>query len=184
MTGSRPLSANEITKLREKLSVRDRLFVIFGAHFGLRLSESLALRFGDLENQSHLFIRSLKNSNPARFPIPDSVKEAVSDLRREMEESGLEAGSETAIFYSQKSGAALTKYSAAKIISTAVKALGFEGRVTSHSMRKSFVTEVYRKTGKDVIATRKFSRHKSLTNLIFYVDDSSVDLDLIKDLKW
>ena len=58
-----------------------------------------------------------------------------------------------------------------------------DGKVNSHSFRKSFVTEIYRRTGKDLAQTRVYSRHNSLSSLQYYIE-TSADTGLVKDLSW
>lgn len=182
MIGSRPLTPEEIAKFKEVLSPRDRLLLLMGIHFGTRLSESLACSFRDFEG-SHLFIRSMKRSANARFPIPDPIRQGLEDLWADLVAKGKNVTPDTPIFYSQKSGAAITKFSACKIIQKSVEKLGLVGRITSHSFRKSFVSRAYYGVCKrDPIATMKFSRHKNLSNLVFYVAESSVSVESVRNL--
>lgn len=53
----------------------------------------------------------------------------------------------------------------------------------SHSARKIFVTRIYALTGKDIAETKKYSRHKSLANLDYYIGTTQ-DLSLVNQLHW
>ncbi|MBK8755563.1 MAG: hypothetical protein IPL99_29820 [Candidatus Competibacteraceae bacterium] len=55
--------------------------------------------------------------------------------------------------------------------------------MNSHSARKTFVTRIYAMTGKDIAETRKYSRHKSLANLDYYIGTTD-DLSLVARLDW
>lgn len=62
MKGCRVLEIEEVKALLDGLSRRDRLLMLTGLHFGTRISETLALTFGDVTGR-FLSIKSAKGSD-------------------------------------------------------------------------------------------------------------------------
>jgi site-specific recombinase XerD len=81
---------------------------------------------------------------------------------------GVTVTQNTPLFLNHR-GKCMSRVTAHKIIRKACKELGIGGKVATHSLRKAFVTKIYELTGHDIIATQKYSRHKNLTNLQYYI---------------
>lgn len=181
MNGCRPLSSAEVDALLAELSARDRLLVLTGLYFGTRISETLSLTFGDLSG-GYIEIRSLKQSRNATFQVPPQLAAEVESLKADYEARGIEITPTTPLFLSQKGGA-VGRQQASRILVAAKRRAGLSGRVNSHSLRKTFVTRIYALTGKDIAETKKYSRHKSMANLDYYIG-TSTDLSLVSQLNW
>lgn len=181
MKGCRTLSQLEVKEMLDGLSIRDRLLMLTGLTFGTRISESLSLTFGNVAG-THIYIKSAKGSDNAAFPIPSEYRAAVEALRAAYGAAGIEISDATPLFLSCR-GTTMTRQGASQIIKSACEALGIGGKVNSHSFRKTFVTAIYRKTGFDIAATKRYSRHKSLSNLDYYISTAE-NADLVNELKW
>jgi integrase len=183
MKGCRPLSRGEIKKIIEKLNIRDKLLCLSGLYFGLRISEILQLKFRDISSE-YISIKSKKNSENVTFQIPLNYRLAVKALEGSYKRAGVIVTPDTYLILSREGeNRPIHKGHACKLIKKVCKELGIEGKVNTHSFRKSFVTEIYRQTGKDIAETKKYSRHKNLSNLDYYIG-TSTNLDLIEKLDW
>lgn len=183
MKGCRVLEAHEVSMLLNALGVRDRLLVLTGLTFGTRISETLALTFGDVSGR-YLHIRSAKGSANVSFEIPPRYQADVAAVRAFYQHAGRTVTDTTPLFLSRKGGQqALRRQQASAILTAACARLGIEGKVNTHSARKTFVTRIYHLTGKDIAETKKYSRHQSLANLDYYIGTTQ-DLSLVAQLDW
>jgi integrase len=77
----------------------------------------------------------------------------------------------------------ITRQLASSLVKKTVKTLGLEGKINTHSFRKSFVTKIYEMTGYNIAETKTYSRHKSLVNLEYYIKTTE-STDLVEQLNW
>lgn len=183
MKGMRVLSDSEIRLVLNELGVRDRLLFLTCLTFGTRISEALVLTFKDVAGKT-LYIKSQKGSETQGFPIPESYRFAVEELRDWYTEKGVTVTETLPLFLSQKGRCRpITRQVASKVIKAVARKLNLDGRVNTHSFRKSFVTKIYQMTGKDIAETRYYSRHKSLVNLEYYIRTTETT-DLVEQLNW
>lgn len=187
MKGCRPLNVDEVSALLADLPQRDRVLAMTGLYFGTRISETLALTFGAVAGR-YIAIKSAKGSDNVTFEIPAIYRTEVEALKREYESTGRIVTNTTPLFLSRKSGVngadkAINRQQASQVISNAADRLEIDGKVNSHSLRKTFVTKVYELSGKDIAATKKYSRHKNLANLDYYIGTCE-DLSLVGQLSW
>lgn len=184
MKGARPLTESEINEILVAANPRDRVMVLTCLYFGTRISEALALTFASVEGKT-LHLKSAKNSNNQGFPIPDGYKVAVKALKAWYREHGIEPKQHTKMFLSVhvKPHTVMSRQNAGQVLKTLIEKIGAEGRVSTHSLRKAFVTRIYEKTGFNIVQTQHYSRHKSLSNLQFYIQTCE-SLDLVNDGLW
>ena len=183
MKGCRVLEAHEISELLASLSIRDRVLALTGLTFGTRISETLALTWGDVRG-AYLYLNSAKGSEKITFQIPASYRAALVELEAYYVENGRTLDSETPLFLSRKGvNQSITRQQASDVMKAACATLGIDGKVNTHSMRKSFVTKIYELTGKDIAQTKTYSRHKSMANLDYYIQ-TTAKTDLINQLAW
>lgn len=183
MKGCRVLEAHEVQALLAALSPRDRLVLLTGLTFGTRISETLALTFGTVSGR-FIHIASAKGSDNVSFEIPARYHAAVAALRTVYQDAGRDVSETTPLFLSRKGvNQPMTRQQVSEIMITACARLGIDGKVNSHSARKTFVTRIYHLTGKDIAETKKYSRHKSLANLDYYIGTTQ-DLSLVAQLDW
>ena len=182
MKGCRPLTDEEARSLTTVLGPRDRLLVLTGLTFGLRVSEALRLDFGALRT-NHFHVKSSKDSENVTFPVPSAIHEAVNELQAHYEGLGVLVEDSTPLFLNYELRKAMSRQAAWKALKKACQTLGLEGKVATHSLRKSMITKIYALTGKDLIETQNYSRHKSLGNLQYYIK-SSESTELVNKLLW
>lgn len=184
MKGTRVLTKPEIDLLMANSEPRDKLLILTGLTYGLRISEALRLKFGDFKGDYFVVDRhlSLKNSDVVTFPIPEPYRKALREVRKTYEAMGLTVTNETPLFLSYQKKV-MSRIAAHNAVKTACVKAGITGKVGTHSFRKCFVTKVYEMVGKDLVRARHFSRHKSLNNLQYYIETTE-NTDLINDFAW
>ena len=183
MKGCRVLNQEEVKALLDELPTRDRLLVLTGLTFGTRVSETLSFTFGSVAGR-FIDIRSAKGSNNVSFEIPASYRAEVDALRQEYEAAGHTVTDATPLFLSRKGrGRAISRQQASELMTAACERLGIDGKVNTHSARKTFVTRIYNLSGRDIAETKKYSRHKSLANLDYYIGTTE-NLSLVAKLDW
>lgn len=181
MKGCRALTEAEVNGILADMGTRDRLLMMTGLYFGTRISESLSLTFGNVAGE-YLYIRSAKGSDNAAFPIPTEYRQTVAALRAEYVSRGIEVNDHTPVFLS-KHGVAMSRQAVGQIIKATCEKLGIGGKVSTHSLRKTFVTKIYNMTGFDIAQTKVYSRHKNIGNLDYYINTTK-DTGLVLSLNW
>lgn len=181
MKGCRPLSKTEVDLLLRDRPPRDKLLILTGLYFGTRISETLSLTFGDVSG-GFLSIRSAKNSDNVTFAIPPFYKTEVDRLRAEYLIQGVTVTDQTPLFLSRQGDQQPIDRGRAHQIMREATA-GMDGKVNTHSLRKTFVTRIYELSDRDIAQTKKYSRHKSLANLDYYIGTTE-DLSLVQKLDW
>lgn len=183
MKGCRPLSKTEVDLLLQDHPPRNRLLILTGLYFGTRISETLSLTFGDVSG-GFLSIRSAKGSENVTFAIPPFYQAEVDRLRAEYRIQGVIVTDKTPLFLSRQGDRhPINRARAHQILWDAKERLGLEGKVNTHSLRKTFVTRIYELSNRDIAQTKKYSRHKSLANLDYYIGTTE-DLSLVQKLTW
>ena len=183
MKGCRVLEDKEIAIILNDLKIRDKVLFLTCLTFGTRISECLALTFGDVKG-NFLYIRSSKGSDTQSFPIPASYKNCIGELRAYYERRGLDMSDKTPLFLSQKgNNKSITRQLASFIIKKVAGANGLDGKINTHSFRKSFVSKIYEMTNFNILETKIYSRHKSLMNLEYYIKTTE-STNLVEQFAW
>jgi len=183
MKGCRVITQEEVTGIMSNLNIRDQVLVLTGLTYGTRISESLELTFGHVAG-NELYINSKKGSEKTSFPISKQYREVIEKLRLYYEEQGINVTNNTYLFLSRKGeNQSITRIQASRIVKETCEAIGLEGKVNTHSFRKTFVTKIYNLTNYNIAETKKYSRHKSLANLDYYIGTTE-ERNLTAGLSW
>lgn len=188
LKGCRVLTDNEVSIILDNLSIRDSVLFQTMLYFGTRISETIGLKFADVEGD-YFNVSSCKHSENITFPIPNDYKNDLSLLRSFYEDYKTTGGQEVKItgksflFLSRQNNFHLCRFRASQIIKNMCRRLKLSGKINTHSFRKCFVTKIYELTGKDIIKTKVYSRHKNLSNLEYYIKTTETT-ELINDLSW
>jgi len=178
MKGSRPFTEEEIKRVSQsfngKYEVRNRCMFILGVKTGMRVSELLSLNVGDVwEKGGPVDVLSLrkqqvKGKKEARaFPLNQTAKDAIRELVEWLSWNG-GITPDMPLFPSQIGGERITRIQAHRILSRAYDAAGLTGKVTTHSMRKTFGTRVYQVT-KDIMVAKELLGHQSVATTQKYI---------------
>lgn len=182
MRGKRPLKDREIKLILGLAQPRETVICLLGLTYGLRLHEINSLRFRDFAGE-FLSIKSSKGSDNISFPINDQVKGAIEELRGFYDLKGMQVEDNALILLSLKGkGRPISDRMVMILIKNLSEMLRLEN-VGIHSFRKTFITRIYRESKFDLITTRNYSRHKSLGNLIHYIETTQ-SVDMVMGLAW
>lgn len=164
MIGSKPLSDYEVTQMLSELkNNRDKCLFILGLKTGFRISEILSIKasdvtqYGKIRDSITVSRSSMKGKLSSRNVIlhPDAKKalEAMVVLTMDKDQKLFPVG----------------RMQAHRILKEAAQRAKIEGKVSSHSMRKSFAKKVYHALGKDLVNTQRAMGHKSIQSTISYL---------------
>ncbi len=145
----------------KKKDVRNWALWTIGVSLGLRISDLLSLRVGNLINADHTFkerirIIEQKTSKANNCLITPSVKDAATKLFKSI---NWQVNLDDFLFMSNKTKGKMTEEYGWKILSDAGKALNLPITIGSHTMRKSFA------------------------NIAACVDKSSIDMNAITKIQ-
>lgn len=162
---------SHIELLKNAMHGRNLLMFTLGINVGLRISDLLALRVGDLRNQDSVTIYEGKTRKARTFTLNDSVKDAVVSLIPS------DALDEDYVFTSRKGCAStgvnkpIGRVQAYRILNAAVVRAGLGNVYTSigaHSMRKTFGYFAY-ESGVDITLLMRVLNHSSQRETLRYI---------------
>jgi site-specific recombinase XerD len=160
------------------------VYPILGVKSGFRISELLSLTVGDVWQHGQFVERvavrrqHMKGKHQGRsVPLHGEAKAALAPWLMELHRLGAVTPA-TALFPSRKGvNRPLRRGQAWAILQQACEANALTGQLGTHTMRKTFATKVYEKTGRDLRATQHALGHKSPASTAAYlaVDEAAVD---------
>lgn len=152
----------------------ERNYVLFmvGIHTSLRISDILKLRVRDVQG-THLNVVEQKTGKKKRIILRPKLRKVLSEYCKGKKPNEY-------LFPSRKrtkSGARkpITRQAADKILKDAAKAIGYRDRIGTHSMRKTFAYQFYKKTG-DVASLQKILNHRDQNTTLIYI---GIEQDMI-----
>lgn len=190
MKGCRALTADEVVRVsqafRGTYAARERALFVLGIKTGFRISELLSLRVGDVWQYGrfvdHVAVqrRHMKQKRESRSVIvhPDA-KAALAAWLMELQRTG-DVTHETMLFPSRKGlNRALRRGQVGHIQRQAYAACGLIGKLSTHSMRRTFGETVYEKSGRDLLRTQRAMGHKSPASTVAYLHIDERDIDAL-----
>ena len=181
MKGTRPLDNEEIRKVSEtfngKYAVRHRSLFMLGVSVGGRISELLALKVGDVWQNGKpvkdlLFDRNIVKGGEVSRAVPVNVdgRQAIEDLITWHTEMYDDLDPERPLFPSRKGQGSqpMTRISAHRTLKPAFEAAGLNGKLGTHSLRKSYAQRLYEQTN-DIYAVQEMLGHKSVVTTQRYL---------------
>ncbi len=147
---------------------RDWFLFIMGINTGLRISDLLPLRVGDVRNQTHIVIKEKKTGKTKRFPINYSLKELIESYTFDMQEHDF-------LFPSHKTDLPIQRGQAYKILNQAAAEAGLN-EIGTHTMRKTFGYFYYKQT-KDVAMLQKIFGHSAPSITLRYIGIEQEQID-------
>jgi len=188
MKGCRPLTDTEIQGVLDSFKgenrLRNRCLVLLGIKAGFRISELLSLRVrdvfqaGKVPDRVEVTRQHMKAQIESRSVVLHQMaKEAISERIGELASRG-QGQPESYLFRSQRGGnAALGRIGGWCVLKKAYKTLSLTGRVSCHSLRKSFASRVYDKLDHDLVKTQKALGHKNIQSTVAYLNFRQEDID-------
>jgi len=172
MKGTRPLTTDEIIAVSEQFDGmferRNRSLFMLGVSVGGRISELLALKVSDVwQNRqpvSDLLFQKdvVKGKETARtIPVNADGRQAISDLIQWHKQQYGKPERLRPLFPSRKHGRAISRVQAHRILEKAFQSAGLNGKLATHSMRKTYAQRMYDATG-DIFMIKEALGHKSV----------------------
>ncbi len=181
MKGTRPLDNTEIRKVSEAFdgtfAIRNRSLFMLGVSVGGRISELLALKVNDVwQNDKSvkdlLFdLNIVKGSDVSRaVPMNIDGRQAIENLISWHIELYGDAQPTRPLFPSRKGqgSKSMTRIAAHNVLKEAFEAAGLNGKLGTHSLRKSYAQRLYEQTN-DIYAVQEMLGHKSVVTTQRYL---------------
>lgn len=143
-------------RLLKEQSARDYLLFVLGINTGLKITEILELKMNDVINPDGTIKRFLKTpDNKHEIFLNSKVKAALT-----MYVSTIPPDLNQHLFLSPKTNQPITRQQAYRIINKAAKSVGIDGKIGTHSMRKTFGYHAYKK-GVAISLLQKLFHHST-----------------------
>ena len=181
MKGTRPLDNQEIRQVSGSFDstyeIRNRALFMLGVSTGGRISELLGLQIGDVyQNRAPvtdlLFDKSIvKGKEHSRaVPVNRDGRQAIDDLIKWHRKEYRSIAKARPLFPSRngQGGKRMSRRAAHDVLKTAFEAAGLNGKLASHSLRKSFAQRLYDRTG-DIYAVQEMLGHKNIATTQKYL---------------
>jgi integrase len=192
---ARPLTESEFSLLSTHFSAagqtRNLLLLKLGCGTGYRISELLALRVCDVWNghevAHEVFVarRNLKGGRGAylrsvrgrRVPLAEPVRDAI---REHLERIGIDNPERALFSTTQAQGEPMDRSAVFRVLTEACRRCGIDStRISTHSLRKTFVGRIYKASNHDLIATQRIVGHTSPATTARYLETDAAQLDAL-----
>ena len=192
---ARPFTESEFSHLSAHFSAagrtRNLLLLKLGCGSGYRISELLALRVRDVwtgtEVAKELTIarRNLKGGRGAyhrsvrgrRVPLAEPVREAI---REHLARIGTDHPDQALFSTTQAKGEPMDRSAVFRVLTEACRRCGIDTtRISTHSLRKTFVGRIYKASNHDLIATQRIVGHTNPATTARYLETDSAQLDAL-----
>ena len=159
--------------------IRNRAIVIFALNTGLRVSELTGLNVGDILNghiKRELKIRKeiAKGKKERIIPLNEKERKAIKDLLAFNEEKGYPLKEKDPLFVSKR-GKRITSRQVENIIKQLREDSEIDVDMTPHTLRHSFATRLYKKTG-NLRVVQTLLGHSSIKTTEIYTHVGREDL--------
>jgi site-specific recombinase XerD len=172
MKGARPLNSKEIVEVSKQFDgtfeIRNRSLFMLGVSVGGRISELLALSIKDVYQNGHpvsdlLFEKDVvKGKETARLvPVNADGQRAIRELIDWHVERYGNRDTRRPLFPSRKHGKAISRVQAHRILEDAFTSAGLNGKLATHSLRKTYAQRMYDATG-DIYLVKEMLGHKDV----------------------
>ncbi|CCG47510.1 integrase family protein (plasmid) [Halobacillus halophilus DSM 2266] len=182
MNEAQPIkSKNDINKLKKAAANdRDRLLITFGVNTGLRISDIIDLKVGDLfdgrsnQPKKAVKIKEKKSRKTKTFTLNQTI---AKDLKKTVKDP---TDREAFVFQSRRGNNGISRIQAHRILAAAAERAGLDYPVSSHSLRKTFGYHAYN-NGVDLTLLMKIFNHSSQEITLRYIGIQREDIDAVYD---
>ena len=181
MKGTRPLDNNEIRLVSAcfdgTFEARNRGLFLLGVSTGGRISELLSLRIGDVwQNQKPvsdlLYDKSIVKGGEVSRAVPVNVdgRQAIAELIAWHREKYDSTDESRPLFPSRnkKGTVPMKRQTAHEMLKVVFTAAGLNGKLATHSLRKSFAQRVYEESG-DIYLVQELLGHRNVSTTQKYI---------------
>lgn len=164
-------------KLLRGQNLRDYSLFVLGVNSGLRVSDIVALRVGDVLDvkgriKNRIKIKEKKTGKTKDFPVAASAAKALVEYLT----TRPNAGPDEPLFLSRQKGRAITRHTVWETLSAAAKAVGITDPIGSHSMRKTMAFHIYMQGG-DLALVQQLLNHSSPSVTLRYIGITREQMD-------
>ncbi|WP_053361763.1 tyrosine-type recombinase/integrase [Bacillus sp. FJAT-27251] len=169
---------NAIKKELRKNSQRDVLLFVFGINTGIRVSDLLSLKVSDVWDgksvKEFLYIKDGKGKETKAFFLNENIKQELESYlhQHDLRDSDY-------LFKSKKDNLPISRQQAYRIIHNAARKVGVEGKVGTHTLRKTFGYHAYRK-GIAISILMFIYNHHTPGDTLRYIGIDKEDKKLVK----
>jgi integrase len=192
---ARPFSSTEISRLESHLlshgRYRDRMLIIAGTQVGYRITERLTWTVGQVLGPDGDIVREvtvtradLKGGKGVRKRSVRSRRVVLNERARGVIRDYIASLDQVLpadqFFFQSRSGAnrPISRTQAHRILKGLCRECGIDaGRISTHSLRKSFVRAVYDASGHDLVRTMKIVQYASPITTARYLENTQTELD-------
>ncbi len=137
------------------------LYTLYNA--GLRINEALSLKISDVDmEQDILHIKNTKNKEDRTIPINARLKKILQDY---LENGRIDCRTDN--FFSTYPKGQICAQEINKQLRKAKKKAGIEKKITAHSMRHSFASNLIQR-GVDIVTLKKLLGHRNIKTTSIY----------------
>ena len=192
---ARPFTDPEFSSLSSHFAAtgqtRNLLLLKLGCGTGYRISELLALRVRDVwtgtdvAREVMIARRNLKGGKGAyhravrgrRVPLAEPVREAIQG---HLAKIGTQNPDQAIFSTTQGHGEPMDRSAVYRVLTEACRRCGIDtARISTHSLRKTFVGRIYKASNHDLIATQRIVGHTNPATTARYLETDSAQLDAL-----
>ena len=153
--------------LNDKPNFRNYTIITLGLNTALRISDILNLTYDDVYEdkkvRKHITVREQKTGKENRILLNREAKTALEQYRKVLVQTQMYKDGNPYLFPSPlKAYAPISRSQAYRMITSAAKAIGIEGHISCHSLRKTFGYHAW-KQGCDPVVIMVIFNHSSLS---------------------
>lgn len=158
----------DIERLKKALHGRDLVMFVLGVSLGLRISDLLTIRVGDLRGQSHLAIKEGKTGKTRDIKLSSTVVKLAQKL---------DGDDDSYVFQSRKGvNKPISRVQAYRVLNAAAVRAGINIDIGTHTLRKTFGYQLYSK-GINITRIMKVFGHSSEAQTLKYIGITADEID-------
>jgi len=165
-------AASVLTYLRGKGNARNVLLWALGVTTGLRVSDLLALCWGDFLDAAgnlaeRITVKETKTGKLRGVAVLSAAREALAAYAVAYRPERCD------LLFPGRDGGPLSREQARRLVKSWCEACNLRGDFGTHTMRKAFCTAAYRNSGGDPVATARVTGHSNPAQLLHYIGEST-----------
>jgi integrase len=154
----------KIKNVLKKTNMRDYLLFVLGINTGLRVSDLLTLKVGDVTDTDTIKVREKKTKKTKVFWLNEVAKKAIAEYLKT-----IEYNQGTFLFSSRKGdNVPISRIQAYRILNDACQIAKITGSIGTHTMRKTFGYWAY-KQGIDITLLMRIFNHSAPSITLRYI---------------
>ena len=160
-------------------ATRDYFIVHLGLSTGLRVSEMVSLKCGDLfvrDGISSLVVRRGKGGKARSVAFNGAFKQHVARYLRWKKETGEPAAEDAPLLLSSATGRAMTTRALQKAFKRCAARAELSPRYSIHSLRHTYACHLYKASGWNLRLVQKQLGHSSIATTQVYADVMEPDM--------